>query len=212
MTMICNRSERMKIYLASSWRNGYRADILAALRAAGHDVYDFTNPAHAFSWKQIEPTLRERGWSAVSMREALAHPISQRGFSFDHGAMVAAHACVLLLPCGMSAHLEAGWMGGMGKPVAVLAPEVREPELMYKLFDNIENRTPLFGTVAELITYLSTHLDEAFERCESCGKRIRAGDVFRWADDVTTCRSTCSPRPGEDWVGDAEGWRPANGG
>lgn len=34
------------IYLSSSWKNRDRVRSLAiALRAAGHDVYDFTNPA-----------------------------------------------------------------------------------------------------------------------------------------------------------------------
>jgi len=37
----------MKIYLASSWRNQYQADVLAALRVSGAEVYDFKNPARA---------------------------------------------------------------------------------------------------------------------------------------------------------------------
>lgn len=35
----------MKIYLASSWRNERQPAVLAALREAGHEVYDFRNPA-----------------------------------------------------------------------------------------------------------------------------------------------------------------------
>jgi hypothetical protein len=44
-----------------------------------------------------------------------------------------------LLPCGRSAHLEAGWMRGAGKKViAFIWPEERiEPELMYGLLDGI---------------------------------------------------------------------------
>jgi nucleoside 2-deoxyribosyltransferase len=44
-----------------------------------------------------------------------------------------ADCCVLVLPCGRSAHIEAGYMAGRGKPVWVLAVEPCEPELMYKL-------------------------------------------------------------------------------
>lgn len=33
-----------KIYVASSWRNSIQAEIVAALRAEGHEVYDFRNP------------------------------------------------------------------------------------------------------------------------------------------------------------------------
>lgn len=128
----------MKIYLASSWRNADQPAVLAALRAAGHEVYDFRNPAPGntgFGWRQIDPDFHANQITAERMRETLAHPIAQAGFDLDSGAMIAADACVLLLPCGLSAHLEAGWIGGRGKRVVVLAPTIKEPELMYKLFD-----------------------------------------------------------------------------
>ena len=35
---------KRKIYVASSWRNGYYPDVVDKLREAGHDVYDFRNP------------------------------------------------------------------------------------------------------------------------------------------------------------------------
>jgi hypothetical protein len=47
---------------------------------------------------------------------------------------------VLLLPCGRSAHLEAGWMGGAGKLSWILAPpapQTIEPELMYGLLGRL---------------------------------------------------------------------------
>ena len=48
-----------------------------------------------------------------------------------------ADACVLLLPCGRSAHLELGWMAGTGKQTIVLMEVAEEPELMYGLCDTI---------------------------------------------------------------------------
>ncbi len=45
--------------------------------------------------------------------------------------------CVLVLPCGRSAHTEAGWMCGAGRRVIAYIPEMGEPELMYKLFDAV---------------------------------------------------------------------------
>lgn len=48
-----------------------------------------------------------------------------------------ADTCVLVLPCGRSAHTEAGWMAGAGKRVIVYIPEMVKPELMYKLFDEV---------------------------------------------------------------------------
>jgi len=140
----------MNIYLATSWRNVYQAEVLAFLRHAGHEVYDFKNPVAGntgFSWKQISEQSIETG---ADLRQVLAHPIAQKGFELDYQAMQWADMCVLLLPCGNSAHLEAGWFSGQGKAVAVYCPELREPELMYKCFDSPEHKTPLFVTLEAL--------------------------------------------------------------
>lgn len=149
----------MKIYLASSWRNPHQAEVLGRLRAAGHEVYDFKNPAPGntgFHWKSVDPDLF-RDLTPHRLQRALAHPVAQQGFGHDVGAMRWADGCVLLLPSGLSAHLEAGWMAGAGKVVVVLASEVREPELMYKLFDmNIDGTrfTPICQSVDELLAHL----------------------------------------------------------
>ena len=59
-----------------------------------------------------------------------------------------ADTCVLVLPCGRSAHTEAGWMAGSGKHVIAYIPETVEPELMYKLFDAV------VGDLDELVKVL----------------------------------------------------------
>lgn len=150
-----------KIYLASSWRNAHQPEVLAALRGAGFEVYDFKNPApgdQGFGWRQtgIDPA---DGLNAAKMRGMLGSLAAVRGFGFDRDACAAADACVLLLPCGRSAHLEAGWISGRGKPVVVLAPTIDEPELMYKFFDAPEHlgaaySTPIFERVDAVISHL----------------------------------------------------------
>ena len=48
-----------KIYVASSWRNKYQPEVVAALRAAGHEVYDFRNPENnpgGFHWDDVDPS------------------------------------------------------------------------------------------------------------------------------------------------------------
>lgn len=145
----------MKIYLASSWRNEYQAAALVHLRNAGHEVYDFKNPAPGntgFGWKQCDPDLMAN-LTCARVVKVLAHPVAVAGFKCDLDAMKWADACVLLLPSGMSAHLEAGWFAGQGKPVVVWAPEIREPELMYKCFD-IDGVTPMFMTADEVLAQL----------------------------------------------------------
>ena len=127
----------MKIYVASSWRNGYQQAVVAYLRECGHEVYDFKNPhgGTGFSWSEVDPDWQN--WSTAAYVQALAHPISQRGFDSDFNAMNWADVCVLVLPCNRSAHTEAGFMAGEKKPTFAYLPEPMEPELMYKIFAGV---------------------------------------------------------------------------
>lgn len=128
----------MRIYVASSWRNYLQPIVVTELRMAGHQVYDFKNPSETdkgFSWSEIDPNWQD--WSNEEYITALQHPIAQKGFDSDFNAMKRADVCVLVMPCGRSAHVEAGWMQGAGKPTIVLIPSEAEPELMYKIFENV---------------------------------------------------------------------------
>jgi hypothetical protein len=128
----------MKIYVASSWRNEYQQKVVSSLRNNGHEVYDFRNPSknnHGFSWSEVDPNWQN--WNRHEYREFLEHPIAVSGYKSDFNAMKWADVCVLVLPCGRSAHTEAGWMKGADKITIALIPENTEPELMYKIFDKI---------------------------------------------------------------------------
>lgn len=127
-----------KVYVASSWRNTYQPEVVRRLREAGHAVYDFRNPVEnpgGFHWADVNPGWQE--WSPREYIEHLDHPIARKGFQADLNAMLWADACVLVLPCGRSAHTEAGWFAGRGLRTIVYIPEKQEPELMYKLFDTV---------------------------------------------------------------------------
>ena len=56
-------------------------------------------------------------WSPEQYRDRLSHPLAERQFKNDLEAIRSCDACVLVLPCGRSAHTEAGWFAGAGKPV-----------------------------------------------------------------------------------------------
>lgn len=125
-----------KIYVASSWRNKYFPDVVKKLREHGHEVYDFRNPPHdqgAFYWRDIDPEYDK--WDVQQYKKGLGHPSSERQFRADLDALEWADTCLLVLPCGRSAHTEAGWMKGKGRRTIVYIPEMQEAELMYKLFD-----------------------------------------------------------------------------
>lgn len=124
----------MKIYVASSWRNTRQPEVVQRLRSAGHEVYDFRNPApgnRGFGWRQCatEDQLRD---GRRFRDEVLAHPAARAGFALDMGALRSADVTVLVLPCGRSAHLELGYATGAGQRTLVLLDEqMSEPELMY---------------------------------------------------------------------------------
>lgn len=131
----------MKIYVASSWRNMLQPGVVGALRAAGHEVYDYKNPGtgkQGFSWKQIDPNWQMGGPVTPTQHvEMLRHPIAQAGFKSDMDALRDCDVCVLVLPCGRSAHLELGWAAGHGKKTVVLEPDPIEPDLMYLMCDRL---------------------------------------------------------------------------
>lgn len=139
-----------KIYVASSWRNQYYTEVVEKLREAGHEVYDFRNPPQGtggFHWSDVDPNYME--WNVDQYREGLKSPKAEQQFSNDIEALTWADTCLLVLPCGRSAHTEAGWMAGAGKKVIVYIPEMQEAELMYKLFDFVS------GDLNEIIGYLA---------------------------------------------------------
>ena len=138
-----------RVYVASSWRNQYFPEVVKRLREAGHEVYDFRNPPHGgagFHWTDIDPNAPD--WTYAQYAEGLHHPLAERQFQADIDALTWADTCVLVLPCGRSAHTEAGWLAGAGKRVVAYIPEMVEPELMYKLFDGVA------GSLEELVEKL----------------------------------------------------------
>ena len=123
----------MKLYVASSWRNAEQPSVVIALRNAGHEVYDFRNPSpgnKGFAWSDCDPEWKAH--TPAQFRAMLEHPVAVAGFASDWNAMVWAEACVLVMPCGRSAHIEAGYFVGAKKPLLILLSQ-GEPELMYKM-------------------------------------------------------------------------------
>lgn len=127
-----------RIYVASSWRNTYQPRVVEFLKAQRHQVYDFRNPPGkaGFKWKDIEEDWES--WDAKRYRELLlTTPDASFGFIADYRAMQWAEVCILVLPCGRSAHLEAGYFNGSNKRLIIYMPEKQEPELMYLMANEI---------------------------------------------------------------------------
>jgi len=130
------------VYVASSWRCRMQQAVVATLKVAGIDHYDFRNPPNGsgFGWKEVMPSFdidNQLVYEDEYLR-GLEHPRAKEGFAADFTAMEKADTVVLVLPCGRSAHLELGWAVGAGKRTAILldGPMV-QPELMYKMVDHV---------------------------------------------------------------------------
>lgn len=127
-----------RIYVASSWRNKYQPNIVQDLRYEGHEVYDFRNPPGkaGFQWRDIEEAWQT--WTMERYRELLQTTADAAfGYTADRRAMQWADTCLLVLPCGRSAHLEAGYFHGANKRLVIYIPEPIEPDLMYLMADYI---------------------------------------------------------------------------
>lgn len=142
---------KRRIYLASSWRNPQQPQAVQMLRDAGHEVYDFRHPKPedtGFSWGDIDAEWLN--WTPKEFIGGMKHPIAQAGYTSDKNALDWCDTCVLLLPCGKSAHLEAGYAIGQGKPtLVVLHPDRFEPELMYLLAGS---PTSVVSDISEMLT------------------------------------------------------------
>ena len=140
----------MKVYVASSWRNPTQPEIIEAIRAAGHEVYDFRHPKEGdsgFHWSEIDD--RWIYWTPAEYVRALDHPIAKAGFKSDFDAMQWADVIVMVQPCGRSAHLELGWACGAKKRTCILLRD-GEPELMVLMVDK------LVLSVDELLKWLES--------------------------------------------------------
>ena len=128
----------MRIYVASSWRNQYQPAVVDELRSYGHEVYDFKRDEGAqFQWSEVDPHWDL--WDLKTYQKGLNHARAEKGFSSDMRALERADLVVLVMPCGRSAHLEAGWSIGRGKPTCIYFPvgNIGEAELMYKMADSL---------------------------------------------------------------------------
>lgn len=127
--------QKMKIYIASSWKNSHLDTVVSALTTAGHEVFDFRRETN-FGWSQVDKEYKT--WTAQQFQEGLNHPVAMKGFDSDMAGLDAADAVVLVLPCNRSAHLELGYAVASGKATAVLLLETPVvAELMYGMVDAV---------------------------------------------------------------------------
>ena len=139
----------MKIYVATSWKNEHATAVVNRLRDLGHKVYDFRE--EAFSWESVKVPDQV---TTDELMAALLKPAAIEGYRRDMTALEQCDLCVLVLPSGKSAHLEAGYAAGEDKFLVLYAPEpTTQPELMYKFADIIVKNLPELSTAVNSLNY-----------------------------------------------------------
>ena len=142
-----------KIYTASSWRNEWYETVVCALTQEGYEVYDFRNAIStqgkkaAFDWNQID-TGWENWNTEEYFKQLYTNQLCWNAFRSDMKGMRNADICLLILPCGRSSHIEAGYMKGLGKTLWIYMPEREKPELTYRIADGIF--TNIYGILQAL--------------------------------------------------------------
>lgn len=138
----------MKIYLASSWKNAEQMKRLALnLRNEGHKVDCFCDESSGrfvFDFSEIGPA---ENLNAINF---LADDRSQLAFYEDKKWLDWCEVCVMCLPCGNSAHLEAGYAKGRDKVLIIFSGYFPpgEFDVMYGFADFITD------DYMELLVYL----------------------------------------------------------
>jgi len=123
-----------RIYIASSWKN---ADILppfaVTLEIWGNEVDCFCREdtgRFVFSFRDIDNAEN------IDQFDMMKTPQCRKAFAEDKKWLDWADTVIMVLPCGRSAHLEAGYAVGQGKRLVILGEFPKgEWDVMYGFAD-----------------------------------------------------------------------------
>lgn len=138
----------MKIYIASSWKNApWLYELASSLRQGGHEVDLFCDEhggRYVFDYRELKNYQKMTGITFLQQTKA------KKAFKEDKKWIDWADCIVMLLPCGNSAHLEAGYAKGQGKQLYILGKFPKgEFDVMYGFADGI------FTSLDELLESLA---------------------------------------------------------
>ena len=130
----------MKIYLAGSWKNQKEILLLRdILNSQGHAVDCFAsedNGRISFNWSKLEDIQDKL--PNMDAKDMLQVTRVQEAFFEDKKWLDWCDLCLLTLPSGKSAHLEAGYAKGRGKSVVIFGDlQKGDFDVMYGFADAI---------------------------------------------------------------------------
>jgi len=130
----------LKVYIASSWKNQQKVLVLAKrLESEGFEVDAFcrsTDNRYSFHWSELVDNEDElANYDAIQF---LSDPRTQRAFKEDKKWLDWADVVIMMMPCGRSSHLEAGYAKGQGKKLYIYGEFPKgEFEVMYGFADGL---------------------------------------------------------------------------
>jgi len=146
----------MKIYLAASWRiKDVVLEMAELLRSNGHIVDAFCDEDNrvSFNWSELLEIMDNEGMNIAELdaKDMMKHWRVQEAFKEDKKYLDWSDAVVMLMPCGRSAHLEAGYAAGSGKKLYIVGGfEKGEFETMYGFADGMYDYSELRDLLIEL--------------------------------------------------------------
>lgn len=126
-----------KIYIATSWKMAeFAINIALALRYKGHEVDCFCDDSHGRFIFDIKDEISN--YENLTNIEFLREEKAKRAFKEDKKWIEWCNALILLLPCGKSSHLEAGYAKGIGKEIIIIGAFPKgDLDVMYGFADSL---------------------------------------------------------------------------
>lgn len=156
----------MKIYLASSWKMKQTVITMdKILKDAGHAVDSFCSEDServSFDWDELTGIMENEGIDIDNSNaiDMMGHWRVREAFQEDKKWIDWADVLIMIMPCGRSSHLEAGYAVGKGKKMYIVGGfEKGEFDVMYGFANGMYD----YNDVDQLLNSLK--LDEKW-----CGK------------------------------------------
>ena len=125
----------MKFFIASPWKNREEVNYISEeIKKRGHEAHSFIESgSNLLTGQPIEDEMKMFSEALKNWRE---DERVSRIFESEIQTLRDSDVVILLLPAGISSHLEAGIAYGMGKKVILIGP-FPKPEIVYLIFDRI---------------------------------------------------------------------------
>lgn len=134
----------MKIYLASSWRMKKTVlEMSRILKKDGHEVDAFCDPSDnrvSFDWEELTDIMKDEKLDLEKMDaiDMMKHWRVKDAFQEDKRFIDWADTLIMLMPCGRSSHIEAGYAKGTGKKLYIIGGfEKGKFDTMYGFADGL---------------------------------------------------------------------------